>query len=136
MWKKWKTDNSFFPILLTTVKKFSANFIFSDNGLNSQQWSVHLFRKRIIFEGFTIDFKGSKGLLWPIIWYWRKGDIPSFQKIHPDTYKKMLHVNYPRVPVNFASYLRKSQAIFSCGDFCLHPQVILLAEHLTWGYRR
>ena len=39
-------------------------FCFLDNGLRSQQGTMQLFRNRITFEGFTINFKSNKRLLW------------------------------------------------------------------------
>ena len=45
------------------VKTFSAA-VFLDNGLKSQQGTVQFFWNKIKFEGFTIDFKGNKWLLW------------------------------------------------------------------------
>ena len=46
------------------VKTFSASCFFLDNGLKSQQGTVQRFWNKIKFEGFTIDFKGNKWLLW------------------------------------------------------------------------
>ena len=61
-WENRKTDSQF-PIILMVVKTSSAS-CFLDNGLKSHQGTVQLLWNKIKFEGFTIDFKGNKWLLW------------------------------------------------------------------------
>ena len=62
-WENLKSNNSQFRIILMEVKTFSAS-CFLDKGLKSQQVTVQLFRNKIESEGFTIDFKSNKWLLW------------------------------------------------------------------------
>ena len=46
------------------VQDFFSELFFLDNGLKSQQGTIQRFWNKIKFEGFTIDFKGNKWLLW------------------------------------------------------------------------
>ena len=61
--KPEKNENNQFLIILMVVKTFSAS-CFLDKGLKSQQGTAQLFSNKIKFEGFTIDFKSNKWLLW------------------------------------------------------------------------
>ena len=85
--KKVKNDNNQFLINLAALLNFSASCIFLYNGLNNQQWTVQL-RNTIKFEGFIVDFKGSKWLLWSSCLILDKGKVPNFEETHPVTHNK------------------------------------------------
>ena len=59
--KKWEQP---VPDHFGYSDEFFIETYFLDNGLRSQQLTVQLFRNRINFEGFAIDFKCSMWLLW------------------------------------------------------------------------
>ena len=58
-----KSDNSQFPINFTSEKIFSDLYFFGQQ-IEQPTLAVHFFRNKINFEGSTMYFKGSKGLLW------------------------------------------------------------------------
>ena len=49
---------------LMVVLIFSASCFFLYNGLKSQKGTLQFFENKIKFEGFTIDFKSNKWLIW------------------------------------------------------------------------
>ena len=131
--QKWQQP---VPDHFSDSEKFFIEMYFLDNGLKSQQWTVQLFWNRIKFKGLTIDFKGSNCYFGQSVWYWIKGSVPRFEKIHPDTNNEsFMWITHRRRWIS-ASYLRKPQAIVTCGDFCLHPRVNLRAEQDTCSHRR
>ena len=76
------------------VKTFSASS-FLDKGVKSQQGTVQFFWNKINFEGFAIDFKSNKWLLWskclaldnrkrPFAFPFEKADLTSTTKASPN----------------------------------------------------
>ena len=118
--------------------------------MKSQQWTVQRFRNKIKFEGFTIDFKGNKWLLWSKYLELDKRKRPDVWKNQPGGEQQKLHVNYLQSQVYFRqlrpetegnSYLRRflpaSAGIFTCGSVYMRPsQVFLHAPVLQCMYSR
>ena len=75
---------------------FFSELLFLDKGLKSQQGALQLFWNKIKFEGFTIDFKSNKWLLWskrleldtrkrPFpLFFWKKTDLTGKIKASPN----------------------------------------------------
>ena len=110
-----------------------------DNGLKSQQGTLQRFWNKIKFEGFTVDFKGNKWLLWSRCFQLDKRKRPDFWKNPHGREQYKLHVNYLRAQVNFRQlraetagnrYLRRflpaSAGIFTCGSVYLRPSQVIL----------
>ena len=57
-------DSSQFPIILMVVNIFSASYVFWITVWRANMEQSNFFWNKIKFEGFTIDFKGNKWLLW------------------------------------------------------------------------
>ena len=121
------------------VKTFSASCFFLDNALKSQQGTVQLFWKKIKFEGFTIDFKGNKCLLWSSCLELDKRKRPEVSKSPPVREQVKLHINYLWAQVNFRQipaetagnrYLRRflpaSECIFTCETVYRRPSKVNL----------
>ena len=117
--------------------------------MKSQQGTLQRFWNKIKFEGFTIDFKGNKWLIWSRCLELDKRKRPGVWKNPPPCEQEKLHVNHLRAQVNFRQlrtetagnrYLRRflpaSAGIFKCGSVYLRPsQVILYAPVLQWCFR-
>ena len=141
--KKWQQP---LPDHFDGSEDFFSHLFFLDNGLKSQQGTVQLFWDKIKFEGFTIDFKGNKWLLWSRCLQLDKRKRPEVWKNPPGREQLKLHVNYLQVHVNFRQlraetagnrylwrFLPASAGIFACGSVYLRPsQVILHAPVLQW----
>ena len=108
--------------------------VFLDKGLKIQQGTVQLFWSKIKFEA-PLTSKATSGYIGQSAWNWIKGNVPRFEKIHPDANKK----NFMWITCGSryisASCPRRPQEIGTCGGFCLHLRVILPAKQITCGHR-
>ena len=141
MSEKTEKVTSQFTINSMVVTKFSLSFFLHD-GLKSQQGTLQLFWNKIEFEGFTIDFKSNKWLLWSkcLELDEKKRAFPfPIEKSRPDRNNKGFTLftrgrkgNFCQLPVETAGnrYLRSilpaAAIIFTCGTVYLRPSQVFL----------
>ena len=98
--------------------------------------SPTFFGTKSFLKGLPLTSKTASGFIDQIVWYWIKGNVQRFEKKTSLHEHQGLHVNYLRVHVNFRQLPEENADNRYWGDFCLHPQVILPAEHFTCSHRR
>ena len=76
-----KSASNQFLKKLAILKSAHAQPYFLDNRLKNQERTINLFRNRINCERFIFDFKGSYWFFGPVVWHWRKRNVPSFKKV-------------------------------------------------------
>ena len=96
----------------------------------------NVFGTKSNLKGSPLTSKATNGYFGQDASNWIKGNVPRFEKIRTDANNRnFMWITCGRRYIS-ASYAQKPQAIGTCGDFCLHPQVFLPADQFTCGLRR
>ena len=118
---------------LTIVKNSLVMCMFLDKGLKSPTMNSPTFlRTESSLKGLPMTSKAASGYFGQSVWNWIERNVPNFEKSILTRSLK----DSGKLTEGAGKFPRITCGIVTCRDFCLHPQVILPAEHFTCSYRR